>query len=332
MASELHLFAKYGLEVEISREIGWATLRDKICYGELDAAHALAPLVVSMTLGYGNPPTDCLTGLVLSAEGNGITLSNRLRRVGVRDASSLQQFLRETRTPLVLAVPFLYSAHHFLLRAWLRDLGVDPERAAQVVVAPPSQMPANLKAGNLDGYCVGEPWNAVAAQAKSGWLAASSNDLMPGHPEKVLLVTRRFAEQRSEEHVALMAALMEACRYCSLPENASAVAQTLARSDYLNAPPASLMAAMGEADLKSLGRETPRPVFFGHGINQPSADKAAWIVRQMESSRLCSGPIATVSAVGLRSFRNDLHQQALHLLNARQHETHKKHETVSASF
>src|SRR5215469_2838677 len=130
MAHELGLFRKYGLRVELHRELGWATVRDKIVYGELDAAHALAAMPVAATLGLGSIRCDCLTGLVLNLHGNAITLSNDLREHGVHNGASLRQTLlrlrREKTFTFGAVAPF--SSHNFLLRKWLKNFGIDPER------------------------------------------------------------------------------------------------------------------------------------------------------------------------------------------------------------
>jgi ABC-type nitrate/sulfonate/bicarbonate transport system substrate-binding protein len=120
-----------------------------------------------------------------------------------------------TRSPLV----FPFSSHNFLLRAWLLAAGIHPDRDVRIVIVPPPQMAANLMAGHLDGFCVGEPWNSVALEARVGRVVATSAELAPGHPEKVLMVRREFAEQRSEEHLALVAALLMRGAFCDAPEN-----------------------------------------------------------------------------------------------------------------
>src|SRR5438552_14593927 len=116
MAQELGLFEKHGLRVRLCREAGWATIRDKILYGELDAAHALAPMVPAASAGLGSVAIPCLAGMVLNLNGNAITLSQTLWHAGARDGVSLRRVVRNGRSPLAFGVPFLYSAHHFILR------------------------------------------------------------------------------------------------------------------------------------------------------------------------------------------------------------------------
>src|SRR6266850_1427849 len=192
MAAELGLFRKYGLDVVLSRELGWASIRDKIIYGELEAAHALAAMPSAATIGFGSIPCECLAALVLNLHGNAITLSNDLWRRGVRDGSTLRQEIVRSRQsrPLTFGVVFSCSSHQFLLRGWLAAAGTDPDRDVRIVVVPPPQMVVNLEAGHLDGFCVGEPWNSVAVQARAGWCVAATAELEPGNPEKVLMVRR----------------------------------------------------------------------------------------------------------------------------------------------
>src|SRR5262245_19537952 len=177
MAQELGLFAAHGLQVELSREIGWATIRDKILYGELDAAHAPAGLLFAAAAGLNSVPVDCLTAIVLNLHGNAIVLSQRLGRAGVRDGHQLREYLRRKRERLILGVVYQWSSHHVLLRQWLRDHGIDPERDVQVVIVPPSQVFANLRVGHLDGYCVGEPWASLAVMHRAGFVVARSAEI-----------------------------------------------------------------------------------------------------------------------------------------------------------
>lgn len=318
MAHELGLFRKYGLRVELHRELGWATVRDKIIYGELHAAHALAAMPVAATLGLGSIRCECLTGLVLNLHGNAITLSNDLREHGVRDGASLRQALlrlrREKTFTFGAVAPF--SSHYFLLRKWLTDFGIHPERDVRIVIVPPPQMAANLKAGHLDGFCVGEPWNSVAVQSRAGWCVAVSAELAPGHPEKVLMVRRDFAERRAEEHIALLAALLDACAFCDEPENHAQLAATLARSEYVGAPESALQRGIRRVFDFGHGRvRTVRDftVFHDGDANEPSGAKAAWVLQQMREVVSGVEPSAFNAALGRRVFRADLFEKAAHL-------------------
>ncbi len=194
MARELGLYERHGLAVELSRELGWATIREKVIYGELEAAHAPAGMLFAAAAGLGGIQADCLTGLVLNLHGNAITLSQRLWQCGVRDGVTLREHVRKTRRPVTLGTVYRWSSHSVLLRLWLKQHGLDVENDAEVVVVPPSQMVAHMRSGHLDGFCAGDPWNSLAVMSRAGWVVARSAELAPSHPEKVLMVRSEFAE------------------------------------------------------------------------------------------------------------------------------------------
>ena len=173
MAQQLGLFEKHGIEVVLTREVGWATIRDKIIYGELDAAHAPAGMLVAVTAGIGAVKTDCITGLVLNLHGNAITISQKLWQEGVRDGKTLYDLISHRRDRLTFGMVYPHSSHAFMLRNWLRSMRIDPDRDIQLVVVPPAQVFANLRAGHLDGYCAGEPWNSLAVMSNAGWIVAT---------------------------------------------------------------------------------------------------------------------------------------------------------------
>ena len=317
VAAHLGLFAHHGLRVELRREIGWATIREKIIYGELDAAHAPAPMLWSTQLGLGCPPSDVLTALVLSLHGNALTLSRALWDTGARDAASLLAHARDRRArqPLTFGIVFPFSSHHLLLRNWLLSAGINPERDVRIVVVPPAQMFRNLAAGTIDGYCAGEPWNTLAVREGAGWCPAWSAAQSPGHVEKVLLVTQRFAEKNAADHAALVAALAAACAWCDEPRHREPLAELLAGAAYLNLPARVIAPALlGRFDCGH-GRVEHVPdfhVFHAGNANVPSAAKAAALQRDLGAAGLLSAAAAADPALPRRLFREDLHRAALH--------------------
>lgn len=321
MAQELGLFKKYDLRVRLSREVGWATIRDKIAYGELDAAHALAPMVFAASLGLEGAAVDCVTSLVLNLNGNAITLSEPLSKV-IGDPEALREYLASDRERLVLGVPFLYSAHYFLLLTWMKSLGISLEKSAQFVVVPPAQMPSNLKAGHLDGYCVGEPWNSIAALAGFGIIVAKSAEIAPMHPEKVLMVRRDFADIRRDEHTRLIAALLDACHYCDRAENREQVIETLSHKRHLNAPSEALRLSlhakmeMPLAVRAPQSRESNFTIFARNGTNEPSEEKARWILQGLHNSGLCDDLGLLNRASTLQIFSAEPYNESLRLRNS----------------
>ncbi len=314
-AQELGLFAQHGLRVQLSREVGWATIRDKIVFGELDAAHALAPMLWATQLGLGCAPADVCTGLVLNLHGNALTLSNRLWTAGARDAGTLRDeaLRRRGENKLTFGVVFPFSTHHLLLRQWLQAARLDPERDVRIAIVPPAQMFRNLAAGTLDGYCVGEPWNTLAVQQGAGWCPAWSAALSPGQVEKVLMVRAAFARRRAPEHGALIAALAAAAAWCDEPHHRQPLTDMLASPLYLNLPAKVIAPALLGRFACGHGRVEEVPDFhiFSRGeASAPTASRAAALQSDLVSAGLLPVKLAT-PALARRLFREDLHRAAV---------------------
>ena len=317
VAQELGIFTRHGVGVELRREIGWATIREKIIYGELDAAHAPAPMLWSTQLGLGCRPCDVLTAHIINLNGNALTLSRGLWEAGVRDAVTLRDHIRtrRVREPITLGVVFLYSFHHLMIRSWLQSAGIKPEQDVRIVVVPPAQMFRNLAVGTLDGYCVGEPWNSLAVREGIGWCPLWSSLHQPGHVEKVLMVTRRFAEERAAAHSALIAALVEAGAWCDEPQSRDNLATILSAPAFLNLPvPVLSPALQGRFDCGH-GRieHAPEFIIFNRGeANVPTAARAHSLHSAHAAAGLLTPEAGVDSALPSQLFREDLHRQALH--------------------
>jgi ABC-type nitrate/sulfonate/bicarbonate transport system substrate-binding protein len=316
-ARELGIFDRHGLDVRLSREAGWATVREKLLHGELDAAHAPASMVFEMTHGLGGVvPVPSLTGLVLAHHGNAIVVSNRLRDLGVHDAPSLRAALAGSplgRRPVFASV-LRYSSQHYILLDWLRSGGVEPGRDVDVVVVPPPLVADCMAEGRIDGYCVAEPWGSVGLLRGGGHGVALSADLAPGHPEKIFLVRADFHRDRPEEHLRLLASMIESGRWCDHRPNRAGLATLLASRDYLGVPvPALKNALVGPFQLAP-GRFAPtrEAILFHHGgIDRPSPEKARWLIAALRRHGLADGlPDLPDDALAAPLFRADLYDQA----------------------
>ncbi len=284
VARDHGLFRRHGVRVELSCEVGWATIREKLLYGQLDATHAVAGLALAMRLGLSTPASRVVAPFVFNLHGNAITLSRDLWNRGVRDAASLKKLVRSTTSRrFTFGMVSRFSSHFFLLRQWLMAEGVDVEKDVRIVALPPTQMAANLAAGLIDGFCVGEPWNSVAVERGIGWIAATSQQLAPEHPEKVLLTTETFVERHPDEARSIVAALREACIYCDAKENRADVARLLAGSGYFGGcedilrhslvGPLALGTGQG-ADVDSFH------IFHRRDANEPTSARGRWLVDQ----------------------------------------------------
>lgn len=249
-------FAAEGLDVSLSREVSWANIRDKVLVGALDGAQMIAPMPLAMSLGVGAPVTPMATPLTLSMQGNTITLSQSLlealgpeaaveRPLSAARLKALLPDLTAARgRPLTFAAVFGISTHMLQLRDWLAAGGIDPDSELRVIVVPPSQTVAQIEAGNLDGFCAGEPWGSWASARGVGQPVALCSDITPGMPEKVFAVRADFASRAPATVSALIRALVKAGAWCDAPQNRGPLARRLAAPDLLDLPEAVIAASL----------------------------------------------------------------------------------------
>ena len=284
MAQEMDLFRKNGLEVKLSRELGWASVRDKVITGELDGAHSIIGLpLCPMVVGQRNQTLPVIAPLITSLQGNAITIGGEFRNEGCQTPKAMLNYVsnRNSSRPLTFAIVSKFSSHHILVRQWLRSGGVNPNTEANIVVLPPPQMVHHLKAGHIDGFCAGEPWNSLGVMVGRGFCAATSVEISPYHPEKILMLAKTFVDTNPEVSLQLVRTLAEACQLCDLPEHREILCQILARNDYLNLSPEIIAGTLEGTLLRNSNPtlDTNRDfiVFSGPGVNTPDSNKKSWI-------------------------------------------------------
>ena len=236
MASVLKLDEKYGIKIIATKESSWASVRDKLVNGELDAAHVLYGLVYGVHLGIGGPKKDMAVLMTLNNNGQALTLSNQLKDKGAVDGPSLAALMKREQREYTFAQTFPTGTHAMWLYYWLAANGVNPMTDAKVITVPPPQMVANMRVGNMDGYSVGEPWNARAIFDKIGFTVATSQDIWTDHPEKVLGTTDEFTKKYPNTARAMVAAILEASRFIDQETDKKKTATILADKSYVNAP------------------------------------------------------------------------------------------------
>ena len=276
--------AKYGIRILPSKEASWAAVRDKLLNGELAAAHVLYGLVYGVHLGIGGPKKDMAVLMTLNRNGQAITLSHQLRSQGVTDGGTLARLVRTKSRQYTFAQTFPTGTHAMWLYYWLATHGVHPFGDVKVITVPPPQMIANMRVGNMDGYCVGEPWNARAIQDGVGFTAVTSQEIWPEHPEKVLGTTAEFVEKYPNTARALVSAVLEASRYIDTQANRREVAQIIAAKSFVNTDVASIEARMlGRYD-NGIGRQWQDPhamKFYDEGaVNFPYLSDGMWFLTQ----------------------------------------------------
>jgi ABC-type nitrate/sulfonate/bicarbonate transport system substrate-binding protein len=316
VARESGLFDKYELNVQLRRETRLSNIRDRMIEGELDAVHAPATLPFITNLGIDSDRCACVTGLVLSLQGNAITISRHLWDEGVRDAKTLRDLIFRNwgKRTFTFGVVFPHSPAFLLLRRWLREGHVSPSEV-RIVVVHPAQMFPTLKLGYIDGFCAGEPWTSLAVEAQAGVCVATSRELAPLHPEKVLMVRHDFAETRASEHERLIAALLEACAFCDQPANRPLISEMLAQPQYVNAPTDCLKNILGieEIEAQPEPESTPLHIFYKYNANDPTDDKAMWVLGhlyEMIEQRALPLPATGRTPMLKNVFRRDIYQRA----------------------
>ncbi|HZF28515.1 MAG TPA: CmpA/NrtA family ABC transporter substrate-binding protein [Gammaproteobacteria bacterium] len=311
-----------GFELELVREPSWASLRDHLNLGYVDCAHALAPLPVASTLGVGHVQVDCFVPFVLSRGGNAVTVSTTLHdemqdAAGERGiatpaaaAEALAAAVRRRASPPTLGMVFPFSNHNFDLRYWLAAAGVHPDRDVRLVAIPPPLMVDSLRAGHVDGFCVGEPWNSLAVAEGIGRIVATNAQLVPRGAEKVLAV-RASVEYQPRRLGALLRALAAAAQWADDPGNHGALAALLARQEYVGAPAELIELVLRGRLALGDGRAASHPdfmYFHRHGANLPRAEEALWAYAQMVRWGQVRAH-ATLQRLAARVFREDLYRR-----------------------
>lgn len=327
-AAECGFAEAQGLKLELVREVSWANIRDKLILELLDASHMLAPLAVATSLGVGHIKVPVVAPFGLNANGNCITLAASLYRaiedtlghtpVDARDAAQgLGRVLKKRKadgepTP-TFAVVFHFSVHAFLIRHWLRAGGISPETDVQFVVVPPPYMGASLASGQIEGYCVGEPWNTRAVEDGTGCIAAFGSEINRFAPDKVLVMLEKKLAEPFEATAKLLRAYHAAAKWCENPENRSNLADILSQPQYLNVAPRTISKALsGNLSVtRTESRNVPGFIRFGSdGINRPDPRKGRWIYA--ETMHLLSQPVDADNARAAAGvFRPDLYDAAI---------------------
>jgi two-component system, oxyanion-binding sensor len=327
-AAEMGFADREGVELRLSRETSWANIRDRIAIGHFEVAHMLGPMPLAGNFGLTALTCETVVPFSLGLGGNCVTVSNALwasmEDHGVRHdfdpsraGTALRDLLVERRQKGLgmprFAVTHPHSGHNYELRYWLAGCGIDPAQDVEIVIVPPPFMADALKAGRIDGYCVGEPWNSVAVVAGDGHIATVKAAIWPNSPEKVLGVRRAWADDNPDLLAALLRALHHAARWCQDPANYEDLTALMAQPAFLGQPAAIQMRALtGRLDA---GDGTERPVAdfflpFHKAANFPWKSHALWFYTQMVRWGDVPHTPANVQ-IARDCYRPDLYRSAL---------------------
>ncbi|MGZ3236737.1 MAG: ABC transporter substrate-binding protein [Burkholderiaceae bacterium] len=285
MASVLGFDKKYGVKIVPSKEASWAGVRDKLVNGELDMAHVLYGLIYGVHLGVSGPKKDMAVLMTLNNNGQAITLSKQLADKGAVDGASLAKLMAKEKREYTFAGTFPTGTHAMWLYYWLASAGINPFKDAKVITVPPPQMVANMRVGNMDGFCVGEPWGERAIIDGIGVTAVTTQDIWKDHPEKTLGTTAEFVKNNPNTTRAVMMAVLEASRWIDAnDQNKLKMAETVADKSYVNTGVEAINQRIIGNYRNGLGKTWTDPnhmKFFNDGaVNFPYLSDGMWFLTQ----------------------------------------------------
>jgi nitrate/nitrite transport system substrate-binding protein len=285
MASVMGFDKKYGLKITPTKEASWPGVRDKLINGELDAAHVLYGMIYGVQMGIGGPKKDMSVLMTLNANGQAITLSKKLADLGVKDGASLKALMDKEKREYTFAQTFPTGTHAMWLYYWMAANGINPMKDAKIITVPPPQMVANMRVGNMDGYCVGEPWNARAIVDKIGFTGTTTQAIWKDHPEKVLGTTAEFVERYPNTARAMTSAVLEASKFIDASaENRKKTAETIAAKSYVNTEVDVILGRMLGQYEDGLGKSWTDPdsmKFYNNGlVTFPYLSDGMWFLTQ----------------------------------------------------
>jgi len=327
IAKEMGFAEEERLDLQLQSAPSWSTLRDLLAVGQIDAAHMLSPIPVAMALGLGGMKVQLDALSVLSVNGPVVGVSNtvadRMRQAGYgfdfRDATRAgRALIRAAEGTLRIGVPFPFSMHAELLYYWLNALGLPAPQGVDIRTVPPPLMAEAMANGELDAFCVGEPWGSIAVENGSGTLLLPGSAIWGFEPDKVLAVRHDWVEQEDELAGRLLRAVWRAGRWIGDGNHLTTVSEILARPDYLNVSAEVIDRALtGQLVISTLGEErrVERFMEFHEGVaNFPWRSQAAWIGSQLATRTGLNRAQSKEAAKAV--FRSDLYRRHLRGVSA----------------
>ncbi|MBM3343689.1 MAG: nitrate ABC transporter substrate-binding protein [Betaproteobacteria bacterium] len=298
LAHPLRYYAAEGLNVEVIKTAGWALIRDKVLNKEYDASHFLAPMPIAITMGVGSNAQPMNVATIQNINGQAITLANKHKNS--RDPKQWKGFR--------FAVPFEFSIHNFLLRYYVAEHGLDPDKDIQIRVVPPPEMVANLRAGNIDGYLGPDPFNQRAVFEEVGFIHLLTKELWDGHPCCSFGAPTAFIKEAPNSFAALFRAVLKGAALARDPKNRKTIAESIAPANYLNQPVSVLEQVLTGRYADGLGnvKNDPSRIDFDPF---PWYTMATWILSQMKRWGYIKGDVRW----------KDLTEQVYLLTDARRH-------------
>src|SRR5437867_1302821 len=315
MAHELQVFKKYGIESTISKEASWAVIRDRLSLGENQATHMLLGTPYAATMGLqGSPVKPMIIPMYLNRNGQAITLTKALLEKGAKTPPQIKPLAFEAKakgTPMAFAMTYPPGTHAMWMRYWLASGGINPDRDISLITIPPPQMVANMKIGKMDGFCVGEPWNARAIIDGIGFTSITTQEIWKDHVEKVCAFTLEFAEKNPRTVKAVLKGLHEASVWLDNFDNRPEQCAIVSKPNYINSDKGIILGRLlGKLDYGD-GRsaEDAAPMHFSRrNCNYPQPKYCKWWLTQFRRWGMVTG---RPDYEGFKVFRPDIYEEAM---------------------
>ena len=317
IAHEKGLFKKYGINSTVTKIASWAAIRDALANGTTHGTHMLTGMPIASTLGLaGAPKKPMVIPWMLNRNGQAISLKKELKGKVQTDPKPLKEFVDQAKaagSPMTFAMTFPPGTHAMWMRYWLGAGGIHPDKDVSLITIPPAQMVANMKVGKMDGFCVGEPWNAKTIADGIGYTAITTQELWKNHPEKVCAFTAEFAEKNPKTVKAVLKALNEASVWLDDLGNRPEQCEIISRPTYVNCPKELILGRLqGKYDYGD-GRKKDDPdymIFSQRNCNYPQAKFCTWWLTQFRRWGMVDGT-PDYAGVSKQVMRPDLYEEAM---------------------
>jgi nitrate/nitrite transport system substrate-binding protein len=340
IAHEKGFFKKYGINATVAKGANWAAIRDSLSNGDNQGTHMLIGMPIASTMGLaGAPKKPMVIPWLLNRNGQSITLKKELAGKVKDDPKALKPFVDDAKakgTPMTFAMTFPPGTHAMWMRYYLAAGGIHPGDAngggadISLITVPPPQMVANMKAGKMDGYCVGEPWNARAIADGIGFTSINTQGIWKDHPEKVCAFTAEFADKNPKTVKAVLKALHEASVWLDKMENRTEQAQIVSAATYINCPPEIILGRLqGKYDMGD-GRKVKDPnymIFNERNCNYPQPKYCKWWLTQLRRWGFTEGAV-DYDAITKQIMRPDIYEEAMKEIGYTHGGTDNKPETL----
>jgi len=317
IAHEKGLFKKYGIEATVSKGANWAAIRDSLSAGDIQGTHMLLGMPIASTMGLlGSPKKPMIIPWILNRNGQSISLKNGFKGKVQADPKALKPFVDKAKSlgePLTFAMTFPPGTHAMWTRYYLGAGGINPDKDVSLIVIPPPQMVANMKIGKMDGFCVGEPWNARLITDGIGYTGLNTQDIWKDHPEKVCAFTADFADKNPKTVKAALKALHEASVWLDKLDNRAEQSEIVSKPTYINCPKETILPRLlGDYDFGD-GRKIKDKyymIYSDRNCNYPQAKYAVWWLSQFRRWGMVTGA-PDYAGVAKSVMRGDIYEQAM---------------------